>query len=701
MPYVLVEDFRGGLDTRRTVVTSVPGTLVELTNGHLTRGGEIEKRRAFVKVCDLPSGTHGLGAASGQIYVFGGAAKSSLTFPSDTPNNLNYIQFLHPDSTPEDMTKMLGVDFFNGKVYGAAQYADGRIYHYWEGQDDSTVTPPNRIDDWFDGRARTSTTLSRPSSGVVAATGTLTVTGGTANPGDNIRLVRVNSVNLFTTAVAHTGVNTTTATAVAAAINGYTSSPNYTATSSGAVVTITAATTGTASNGFVVSVEVEGAATATTANMSGGVDDVITGITVDSVQVMDKSVLWVDGTDTATTFAKKVADEINRTSSAPEWTATAVAGTLNIMAFESGTLHNSKTVSVTTTGGVSATSPAATAGGFTSSTSYTPGKFVRAFKNKMHSLSDSLWHYSTIANPIDWFTPFSSGTGGAGFDNLSNHARGSETLKAMASYFENVAIFGEETIQIWFNDPDPSLLQQVQVLNNTGTIAQNSVVEFGDSDVFYLSRSGIRSLRSRDSSNAAFVGDIGNPIDDLLISAIQSDLNTAKEATAILDPRDGRYLLALGSKVYVFSHFPSSKVSAWSVYEPGFTITDWAYDGRQVLCRAGDALYTLGGEDNDQYDTSAVTVQLPFLDGGRPATSKTFTGLDAVVENDWTVSLGTDPTDINLRADVGTLNKVTYSLARVGLVGHSTHAALRLVCSKTGAAKIGNVAIHYQSDEAG
>ena len=138
MAYVLVEDFRGGLDTRRTVVTSVPGTLVVLTNGHLTRGGEIEKRRAFVKVCDLPSGTHGLAAAAGQIYVFGGAAKSSLTFPSDTPNNLNYIQFEHPDATPEDMTKMLGADFFNGKVYGAAQYADGRIYHYWEGQDDST-----------------------------------------------------------------------------------------------------------------------------------------------------------------------------------------------------------------------------------------------------------------------------------------------------------------------------------------------------------------------------------------------------------------------------------------------------------------------------------------------------------------------------------------------------------------------------------
>ena len=57
-------------------------------------------------------------------------------------------------------------------------------------------------------------------------------------------------------------------------------------------------------------------------------------------------------------------------------------------------------------------------------------------------------------------------------------------------------------------------------MNNTGTIASKSVVAIGDSDVFYLSRSGIRSLKSRDSSNAAYVGDIGNPIDDIVIAAV-------------------------------------------------------------------------------------------------------------------------------------------------------------------------------------
>ena len=72
MPYVLVEDFKGGIDTRRTVITSVPGTSVTLTNAHITRGGEIEKRRAFKLWADLSAHTtKGLAAGGGRVFVFG------------------------------------------------------------------------------------------------------------------------------------------------------------------------------------------------------------------------------------------------------------------------------------------------------------------------------------------------------------------------------------------------------------------------------------------------------------------------------------------------------------------------------------------------------------------------------------------------------------------------------------------------------
>jgi len=690
MPYILVEDFRGGLDTRRSNVTATPGTLITLKNAHITRGGEIEKRPAFVSLATLPTNTKGLAAANGQIYVFGDQAASSVTFASGTPANVNYVRLQHPSGTA--LTKILDTDFFNGKVYAAAQFADGRIYHYYDGA---------RITDWFDGRARAKIQITGGSVGGTAATGSFTVTGGTANPGDNIRTVTVNNVDLITTAVAHTGNNSTTATNIANAINGNTSAPNYTASAAGAVVTITAATVGISVNGFAVAVQVDGAATVgSVTNMSGGVDNAITNITVNGVSVIGSQVPWATS-NTAT--AELIADAINDFASAPEYEATATGSFVNIISRESGASFNNYAVVISVAGNVTtAFSPASQNyldGGATSNNinGYTPGGFIRPAKTKMYALSDSLLHFSGVNDPTEW----NDGSVGAGFINLSNNASGSEDLQAMANYFDNIAVFAKQAIQIWFVSSDENLNQQIQVLNNTGTIAPQSVVEFGDNDVFYLSVSGVRSLRARDSSNAAFVGDIGNPIDETVIKTIRDNEDNGTEAQGILDPRTGRYLLAIGNTVYVFSYFPSSKVSAWSTYEPGFTIDGWAYDGDQVLCRSGDSLYSLGGANGDTYDNSTVEVQMPFLDAGRPADSKDFTGIDVTCTNQWDISVATDPTDITATQSIATVTRTTYGLGRATMTGYSTHIAPKITCTATGEARLGNIAVHYEGAESG
>lgn len=690
MPYILVEDFRGGLDTRRSNVTATPGTLVTLTNAHITRGGEIEKRPAFVSLAALPSNTKGLAATNGQIYVFGHEAASSVTFATGTPANVNYVRLQHPSGTA--LTKILDTDFFNGQVYAAAQFADGRIYHYYNGV---------RITDWFDGRARAKVQITGGSAGGTAATGSFTVTGGTANPGDNIRTVTVNNVDLITTAVAHTGNNSTTATNIANAINGNTSSPNYTASASGAVVTITSVAVGVSVNAFAVAVQVDGAATVGSISaMSGGVDNAVTNITVNGVPIIEKQVAWATS-NTAT--AELVAEAINDFSSAPEYEATATGADVNIISKESGTSFNNFAIVVSVAGNVTtAFSPSSQNyldGGATSNNinGYSPGGHIRPVKTKMYALSDSLLHYSGVNDPTEW----NDGSVGAGFINLSNNASGSEDLQAIANYFDNIAVFGRQAVQIWFVSSDENLNQQIQVLNNTGTMAPQSVIEFGDNDVFYLSVSGVRSLRARDSSNAAFVGDIGNPIDQTVIDAIRADETSGEEAQGILDPRNGRYLLAIGSTVYVFSYFPSSKVSAWSTYEPGFVINSWAYDGDQVLCRSGDVLYSLGGADGATYDNATVTVQMPFLDATRPADSKDFTGIDVTCTNQWDISVATDPTDITARQNVATVSRTTYGLGRATMTGYSTHIAPRLVCTQAGAARLGNISVHYEGSESG
>ena len=688
MPYILVEDFRGGLDNRRSNVTAQAGTLVTLKNAHINRGGEIEKRQAFVKLTTLPSNTTGLTASNGQIYVFGHEASSAVNFASGTPANVNYMRLQHPTPTTE-ITSILGTSFFNGQVYASAQYEDGRIYHFYNG---------TRITDWFDARARNKFQITGGSAGGTSATGSFKITGGNSFSGNNIRIVRVNGVAVCNI-VAHTGDNSTTASNVATAITNFSSTPNYTATASTNTVTITASDVGVATNGFVITVEVDGAVTVgSIVNMSGGINNAITNITVNGVSIIDKPIIW---STSHTHTASLVADAINEYITTPEYEATSVDQNVNIITKESGSSFNNYVVVITVSGNVTTafvpTSQNFLDGGASSLPTYTPGNYIKPVKTKMYSLSDSLLHYSATNDPNEW----NDTSQGAGFINLSNNASGSEDLQAIANYFDNIAVFAKQAVQIWFVDADDTKNAQVQVLGNTGTFAPNSVVEFGDNDVFYLSKSGIRSLRARDSSNAAFVGDIGNPIDDTIISAIQADTSISEEATAILNPIDGRYMLAIGNSIYVFSYYPSSKISAWSVYETGFTVNQWAFDGTNILARSGNDLYALGGTNNQTYDNSTVEVQLPFLDAGSPATSKDFTGLDVTCENEWTVSVATDPTDISTIEEIATVNKTTYGLGRVSMTGFSTHIAPKFVCTKQGNAKLGNVVVHYESSDAG
>ena len=234
MPYIVVEDFRGGLDTRRMNVTSTPGTLTTLTNAHITRGGEIEKRTAFVSLADLPSNTTGLAAAGGQIYCFGSVAASAVTFATGTPANINYVRLQHPSASA--LTKILSVDFYNGRTYAAAEFADGTIHHFYDG---------TRITDWFDGRARAQIQVTGGTLGGTAATASFIVTGGTNNPGDNLRVLRVNNVDIIASAVAHTGDNATTAANIVTAIGA--GGSGYTASASGATTGATASASRTRS----------------------------------------------------------------------------------------------------------------------------------------------------------------------------------------------------------------------------------------------------------------------------------------------------------------------------------------------------------------------------------------------------------------------------------------------------------------------
>jgi hypothetical protein len=102
----------------------------------------------------------------------------------------------------------------------------------------------------------------------VAATGTVTLTGGASGSVDSIT---VNGVNIMSGAVSFTTDLPTTAAAVVTNINLHISTPDYTATSVGPVITITAVTPGVQTNGYAV-VASTTTITASDTDMVGGSD---------------------------------------------------------------------------------------------------------------------------------------------------------------------------------------------------------------------------------------------------------------------------------------------------------------------------------------------------------------------------------------------------------------------------------------------
>lgn len=70
--YTVLENFKAGLDRRRSILTSVPGSLYQLQNGHINQGGEVEKRQQFnPSAASYPSWTFGIEPDSTGIRVFG------------------------------------------------------------------------------------------------------------------------------------------------------------------------------------------------------------------------------------------------------------------------------------------------------------------------------------------------------------------------------------------------------------------------------------------------------------------------------------------------------------------------------------------------------------------------------------------------------------------------------------------------------
>lgn len=794
MPYLFIETFESGLDTRKTRFTAPPGSLRVLKNAHINRGKEIERRKAFADIATLPAGTIGLHGERDQLITFG-----STTTPAGMPALVRYQQLTSPNGG--DLERIYDTENFAGKVYVVAGFTGGSVHHFYDGalvQDWETLAAQNgsletiatalgqRLDEdgtvdvvvignmvvltsavagtAFSVSVTANMTTTETQAAVAAqpetaATASFEITGG--SPGqtfNTVSEVSVDGQDLIGAPVDFVTDIATTAQAVADEIN--TGVTAYSASAAAGVVTITAPNgLGASANGRVLSVGTAGDVTvANINNFAGGTDPVaavpeITEITVDSYTATDLYTVTLDGTDYSVRGDSSSMPLAVRTvkqkmyavtgslfffsgfaNGAPDptaWINDATAGEKATGGFDitggtaSAGVNNISSVTVdgvetlnaavdhtgdnTTTAAAVASSINAGSSGYTASndgaavTITAPDVGADENGNVVSVTNNG---DVTIANVENMSGGVDAANDpvvtGAGFVDTSTQDGGTEILVGVGVYQDKLAVFSKRTVQLWTVDPDPDLNIIYQVLLNVGSIAANTITEYGDLDVFFLSESGMRSLRARDSSNLASANDVGVSIDGELTDYM-ADIprQQVRDARAVVEPIDSRYLLAIGSRVYVFSNFPGSRISAWSTYELEADVNFWAVADGKLHARVGDKVKRYGGFSGSEYDNSETEVVLPFLDASNPAMEKRFKGIDAGVEGTWLAEFATEPDNQDEWETVATLTRSTYgSNQRVGMQAFSTHCALRFSTSEAGPAIIGNASIHFDDVEA-
>jgi len=865
--YLLIENFNSGLDSRRMALTSKPGTLQEIINCHITRGGEIEKRKAFIPITTLPAGTFGLHAANDQLLTFGASPTVTISPIGATPPADGYQSFIVPSlaysrlqtggssvqfelsdaliPSPAAISKSYrlrvtmsgqggigGGDFtFTGTTkpangYYATEYINANSFYIQTGSINSSANvvvattyeevvgyqtdgDGNTVYD-ENGNAITITETRTISSSSVSSelesrTATISFAGTTALPsvctlrfpeasganGDytitktgssSFTVSGSNLADVITKAYvapAITSVRVGATELLAATVNwsftigGDASSRNETAKVLATEINNRTSITGASAyvlNGSIVltsNVSVGTALTVTTrsilvnstgnfgsngASMTkvlhaenfGGKVYAIAEFDGNKIQHFYDGVRvnsWdtIANSGSLTTVALAIAREVYKDG---EYAATSSGNVIKISFVRKNTSHvvtaatvngGSSTNQTATVATVTAPSPTAsqvvtiTLGGTYESNdiynifvdgvlysvqaqSSSVGVFSRTYNNKMYSISGSLLYFSE-ADTFGGPSAFSNDTdAGAGVINMANQDAGSEGLTSIAIYQGKLAIFSKSAVQIWTMNADPRQNAQSQILTNIGTFAPKSVVSLGNIDTYFLSSSGIRSLRARDASNVAIVSDVGTTIDEIVLADLRNTTQEIRErAIGIIDPVEGRYWLCMGSRIYVYSNYPTNNISAWSIYEPGFVdgngdsvpISDITVLNNRIYCRAGDVVYAYGGLNGNTYDNSKATVTMPYLDGGKPGHFKSLLAIDSACVGEWDIYSGTDIMAPDIRDYIGKIVNSTYSMGRVSAVGIGTHVGIQMKNSADGYAKIGNFAVHFEINDAG
>lgn len=125
MAQFVIEDFRGGLDFRKSIITSKSGTLRQAANVNVSRGGELEKRLAWTPIYSASPNSVGLASNNSALFTFG-TDTTAFVAPS-----IQNIQCLHPAGSKP--VRIVDSCTFRGRPFVVLAFANGDVLPFYDG----------------------------------------------------------------------------------------------------------------------------------------------------------------------------------------------------------------------------------------------------------------------------------------------------------------------------------------------------------------------------------------------------------------------------------------------------------------------------------------------------------------------------------------------------------------------------------------
>lgn len=203
--------------------------------------------------------------------------------------------------------------------------------------------------------------------------------------------------------------------------------------------------------------------------------------------------------------------------------------------------------------------------------------FCYTFGTKVYLLERTSTYYSAVNSATDFHTSAS----GAGNIDLSKQDAIYDVLVTCCAYQGNLAFFFRHSIQIWNMTANDLLDARVQAMGNIGAVGKYAICQLGDLDVVFVDDSGICSLRPRDASSNAIPNDIGAPINVQVRAQLNAKTCLFSRICLGYDPTERKLFVCIPytdngySQAYYqctqacwcLSYFPQSKLIAWTAVD--------------------------------------------------------------------------------------------------------------------------------------